>query len=103
MTQLDLYRHKSSPAPYAPGRETSRDAARAIEPHAGQMREQVLAYLRRVGSYGATDEEIQRVLGLSPNTARPRRVDLVRSGLVCDSGRTRATASGRKATVWVVA
>ena len=56
--------------------------------------------LRRKSS-GLTDEEIQAALGINPpGTARARRVGLVASGLVRDSGRTRMTTSGRRAVVW---
>lgn len=48
---------------------------------------------------GATDEEIAHACGLNPSTARPRRIELVRHGLVVEDGE-RKTASGRRATVW---
>ena len=48
---------------------------------------------------GATDEEIADELGMNPSTVRPRRVELVRRGLVVEAG-TRRTRSGRKATAW---
>lgn len=48
---------------------------------------------------GATDEEIARACSLNPSTARPRRIELERRGLIVEAG-TRKTASGRMATVW---
>lgn len=48
---------------------------------------------------GATDEEIAQACGLNPSTARPRRIELARRGLVIEAG-TRKTASGRMARVW---
>jgi hypothetical protein len=54
-------------------------------------------------STGGTDEELQDALGMNPNTQRPRRIELVERGLVRDSGRTRKTKSGRRATVWEIA
>ena len=84
----------------------------------------ILALLRARGEHGATDEEMQDVFAVFPfsddemkimrplrngNTQRPRRVELAGGGkkkrwpvLIVDSGRTRPTASGCKATVWVV-
>lgn len=50
----------------------------------------------------STDEEIATQLAMNPSTVRPRRIELVRRGLVVEAG-TRRTASGRMATVWRVA
>ncbi len=82
--------------------QTSLAAAKAIAADAPTLRNQVLQYLRQCGSDGATDEQIQFYLDMSANNQRPRRVELVKAGLVVDSGCTRATAAGRKATVWKV-
>jgi predicted ArsR family transcriptional regulator len=80
---------------------TSCAAAEAIVPHLNKLQARVLDYLRGCGERGATDEELVEALRLSPSTARPRRIELVKAGLVRDSGRTRKTNSGREATVWV--
>jgi hypothetical protein len=48
---------------------------------------------------GATDEEMQRAMDMSPNTQRPRRWELERRGLIVARG-TRLTRSRRKAVVW---
>ena len=82
--------------------DTSRGAAKAIESCAQTLRWAVLAFLRRQGELGATDEQIQSSLALNPSTVRPRRGELVSAGLVVDSGLTRPTASGRQAIVWRV-
>lgn len=81
--------------------DTSRAARDAIEPRAATLRRAVLEFIRGRGSDGATDEECQDGLGMNPSTQRPRRVELVMTGLVADSGRTRKTKSNRNATVWV--
>lgn len=81
---------------------TSVAAAQAIRSNAQTLRARVLEYLQSRGETGATDEEIQAGLGMAQNTQRPRRVELVAGGLVIDSGKTWATASGRQATVWRV-
>lgn len=91
--------------PYQKHSATSKAAATSIVPKAGTLRAMVLEFLkdrRYWGIDGATDEEIQDELEMPQNTARPRRVELVRAGLVIDSGRSRPTKSGRMATVWVV-
>jgi hypothetical protein len=61
----------------------------------------VLDYITSRGAEGATDEEIQGALKLSPNTERPRRIELVEQGAVEKSGIWRFTSSNRKAAVWV--
>lgn len=80
---------------------TSLEAAQAILPKAGTLRRKVLDYIAAQAD-GATDQEIQQALGMDPSTERPRRVELQRAGLVCDSGKTRRTASGRNAVVWIL-
>lgn len=100
MKQRDLF---WQPPPRQQHSPTSTEAAEAIEPRADTLRAQVLDYLRMCNVNGATDEEMQLALGMNPSTQRPRRVELVNAGLVVDSGRTRPTASGRAAVVWVVA
>jgi predicted transcriptional regulator len=88
-------------APHQRTSETSREAAERIAPAAPTLRDRVLGVLRAAGLEGLTDEEITLRLGMSPSTQRPRRIELVAAGLVRDSGRTRHTASGRRATVWI--
>lgn len=80
---------------------TSRAAGEAIKPKASSLRELVFTCVASRGELGATDEEIIEQLGLSPSTARPRRVELWQAGRLLDSERTRKTRSGREATVWV--
>lgn len=81
---------------------TSVAAAEAIAPRAGSLRAHVYDWLKARGADGGTDEEMQTALQMSPNTQRPRRVELEQLGLVQNSGRTRLTRAGRKAVVWVV-
>ena len=77
---------------------TSVAAAEALAPEAlNAAQRRVLAYLEEHGP--ATDEEIIAGTGMNPSTARPRRIELVRHGLVVEDGERR-TASGRRATVW---
>ena len=94
--QLDLFG-----APRVAGSDTSAAAAELIEPTAGTLRHKVLSYLRKRCQAGATDEQMQLTLGMNPSTQRPRRIELVRAGLVWDSNRRRKTTSGRQAAVWV--
>lgn len=80
--------------------ETSYRAAEAIKPHVARLQSMVLEFIRNNGP--CTDEQIQEGLGLGGSTQRPRRIELLRFGLIekiDDEGRTR---SGRHATRWVI-
>lgn len=89
-------------APSVNGSVTSAQAADSLDAttlNAMQLR--VLRFLQTCLG-GATDEEMQLALGMNPSTQRPRRIELVRRGLVVEDG-TRRTSSGRNASVWRVA
>lgn len=88
-------------APHTKGSDTSREAAEAIEPEKGSLQYQVLAYLRKMRSFGSTDEQGARALRISGNTYRPRRRELQEMGFVRETNVRRPTESGRTATVWV--
>jgi hypothetical protein len=62
------------------------------------MQRRVLDLLRE-NAAGMTDEEQQVALAMNPSTQRPRRIELVRRGLVVEAG-TRRTSSCRMAVVW---
>jgi hypothetical protein len=81
--------------------ETSREAAEYAATHADTQRLRVLEVIQNQGWYGATDKEIQAFAKLEGSTQRPRRIELLKAGLIEDSGRTRVTLSGRKAVVWI--
>lgn len=89
----------SRPAPSVRGSVTSAAAADSLDGAAlNALQRRVLEFLRGRPE-GATDEEIIRGTGLNPSTARPRRIELARRGLVVEAG-TRRTSSGRNASVW---
>lgn len=83
-------------------RPTSKAAAFSVAGITGASRRTVYEFIRDQGDAGATDEQVINGTGLPASNARPRRVELVRDRVVIDSGRTRVTASGRAATVWIV-
>ena len=85
---------------FVSGSFTSELAALENEPNAGTQRSRVLMALR-AHPHGLTDHQIQKLLAMDPSTQRPRRVELVESGLVRESGIYRKTPSGRLAAVWV--
>jgi len=102
MSQLTLF--DANPAPRDPphsGAETSKAAAETVKPCAGKLRELVLWFIARRGPDGATDHELSAGLGMHPDTARARRVELRDTGDVCDSGKKRPAPSGCAATVWI--
>jgi len=84
--------------PFVRSSPTSELAAKQAEPASHTQRRRVLDLLR--GSIGLTDEQMQDVLKMNPSTQRPRRIELVKAGLVVDSGLTAKTSSGRLATIW---
>jgi len=75
---------------------TSIDAAIQIAPQAESLRQLVYQALKKLPM---TDEEIAESCKLAPNTARPRRVELVKEGKVIQVG-TAKTKSGRTAILW---
>lgn len=54
----------------------------------------------RASLAGMTDEDLELVLGIEPNTLRPRRRELMMQGKVKDSGLTRMSRSGKPCVVW---
>ena len=89
-------------APAVQSSVTSMAAADAIGASLNALQRSVVSFLRARGDHGATDEEIATGLQMNPSTARPRRIELVRRGLVVEAG-TRRAISGRYATAWRLA
>jgi transcription initiation factor IIE alpha subunit len=89
-------------APAVNGSATSAKAADSLTPVALNAMQRRVLELLAVWPQGLTDEEMQQRLGMNPSTQRPRRIELMRRGLVAEAG-TRRTTSGRMAVVWRVA
>lgn len=83
------------------GSSTSYAAAASVANDAASMEQQVHSFICDAGPHGATDSELEEKLAMRHQTASARRRTLVLKGKVQDSGRKRATASGRQAVVWV--
>lgn len=79
---------------------TSREAALSVYGRTAEARAAIVAWLDAHGP--STDEAIAAGLGWDGNTERPRRVELVRLGLVEAAGEG-MTAKGRKAVRWGLA
>lgn len=88
-------------APYTPDSDTSREAAESVAEVAGKIRRQVYRYIVSCGDDGTTDDAAEQVLDLKHTTYTARRGELVKQGLVRDSGFREKTRSGRNAAVWV--
>jgi hypothetical protein len=80
-------------------RDTSIAAARRTAPRSSGNRTLVYEAVRDSAD-GLTDMQISDVTGLDPSTERPRRVELVRLGLIESAGITRRSPLGSMATVW---
>jgi len=92
---------RASPSsPYLPAPGAASAPVQAL-PGVSTQGRRVLEWLRLVGSYGGTDDEMQVALDMSPNTQRPRRIELLEAGLIRSTGTYRKTRTGRRAAVWV--
>ena len=87
--------------PSEQGSDTSEAAARYT--HANTDAARVYRYIKSRGALGSTDEEVESALDMRHQTASARRRGLVLQRLITDSGRKRATSTGCKAVVWVLA
>lgn len=87
-------------APFEKHSVTSFKAAVSVTPQLGKLQQIVLDFLRQHRAANTTDEAMMDALNLGGNTLRPRRCELVKRGLVYDSGKTAPTRSGREAVVW---
>lgn len=77
--------------------ETSFAAAARALGRTGSGRRRVMEAL---AAADLIDEEMQSILHMSPNTQRPRRVELVDLGYVRASGQRRPTIAGSFSIVW---
>ena len=89
-------------APFTPGSDTSEEAAESISEVAGRLRRRVYAHIVECGDVGTIDDTAEVVLDMKHTTYTARRGELVKQGLVRDSGSTDKTRSGRNAVLWVM-
>lgn len=81
---------------------TSKAAAEQIVHDIPRIREAVERSIKSFGKVGCTDQMLEECLRkLSPSSVRTRRAELVRDGVVRDSGLTARTSSNREAIIWV--
>jgi hypothetical protein len=89
--------------PDSPGfksRGTSSLAARRIAPHAGALRERVLAFLKANHPAAFTTDEVADRLETSFLSVRPRLSELRRGELIEPTAESRANRSGMLARCW---
>lgn len=98
--QTDLFAPPRPPP--TNGTPTSTEAARRITTCVRAQHRRLLDLLAAHPD-GLTDEQMQDLLGMNPNTQRPRRGELVTMKLVVKAGRRRETKSGTPAEVWTLA
>lgn len=84
--------------PYQSESITSIEASGSMVGKTATLREKVYDLLR---TESLTDEQIAIRLNMSPNTARPRRVELCEAGRIAQVGMS-TTLSGRRASLWGV-
>lgn len=87
-------------APFQPHSASSRAAAKKIAPHLKSIRYRIYCFIDK--NPGVTDDEIREHLDLNQNTARPRRIELERKGLVAWNGGVRVGHLGATALLWEV-
>ena len=87
--------------PYQGHSTASERAAQEIAGTVDTLRRRVMSFIQLNGP--SSDDEIQQALSINPSTQRPRRIELVKLGLVRDSGLQGKTRSGRACTLWVAA
>lgn len=87
-------------APHSGG-DTSKQAAKRIEPVRQTLRQRVLIYIQNCGVSGATDAEIEQALHLKHQTASARRRELELDGKVYRTTKRRSTGNkGATANVY---
>lgn len=84
--------------PAIQGSDTSSAAAQSMRGKTASIRERVLLALRE---RPMTDEDLISAMGGGPSTIRPRRVELMKAGLVEKVGEA-IGESGRRAAIWGV-
>ena len=81
--------------------DTSREAAKAVANSAATVRQMVLDQIRLFGMFGCTSDELAICLKLPYHTVQPRTSELVKLGLIKDTGMRRPKRdTGKNTIVW---
>jgi hypothetical protein len=97
VSQYDLY---GGLPPHERNSETSREAAKQIEPSAQTLRQRILCEITARGAHGMTCDEVEVALAMRHQTASARIRELFLKDQIVSRG-TRKTRSGRPANIWV--
>jgi hypothetical protein len=94
--------------PYSPGyvkgSATSAASAASLAWKVSALQRLTLQIIALHSPVGITDEQLDVFAHRDPrNPLRPRRVELMQMGLVCDSGRRDVNSSGKEAVLWITA
>ncbi len=92
---VGLFGEENPLPPFAHDDPYSRRASEVVRPSRGTQRALVIDAV----DVPRTDDEIARHTGLSPNSARPRRKELVEAGLIVRVGTGRSDA-GNPCSLW---
>jgi hypothetical protein len=90
-----------TPTALACSRAAAVKATRQSDGFAPPQRERMVAEYRRAGEYGCTDSEMADLTTISRQSICLRRAELMKAGLVHDSGQERKNRNGCACTVWV--
>lgn len=82
--------------------QTSHDAAEAVTPATGAIRQQVEAFAFSKADRGFIDEELSKAFDDAEKSSyRTRRAELTEAGTIIDSGLMRLNGNDRQCIVWV--
>lgn len=84
--------------PYAKGSDTSKAAAKSARWFSEKQGRRIYEHIVKCGPCGATDKELERVLGICRQAICARRKGLREAGMIEDSGQRREGCSAWKAT-----
>ena len=87
-------------APYQRHSATSKAAAKSLTIHKVDKDRASLLIALKLFHDGLTDDGLQEFTGLPGDSERPRRISLLKDGLIYDTGRKERTRSGKLAVVW---
>lgn len=89
-------RVKHDQLPYQRGSRSSWEAAQAARPHADIAKQRIVEVLRQYEPL--SDRQLQEHLVMSGDTERPRRIELLRDGIIEQAGEV--VINGRRQAVW---
>jgi hypothetical protein len=98
---FDTQEHYAGKPPSVAGSDTSAAAADSIKHDAKHLRAACFVHVIGSGDVGMTCDEVEVAMRGRHQTISARIRELVCEGRIIDSGRRRATRSGRKAAVYI--